>query len=311
MMIRGAAPRLDTSLHSDDLCSDGASATSTLCKQAAHNLAVASLCQASWSRSGMSVAQNGLVLTTACDRLPIAPFNAAQRTGDTPASEALAQARHWFSQRDSGFSYYVRSESDQDIEQVCRDQGLVLHADMPVMAIETSPKTRPALSDLEILAVESVEQVAQFVNIAARAFSTSGVPERAIEEAFDRLTAVLQAPVRLFLAFARGNPVGCGLLLFTEQTAGIYWLAVVPSLRGRGYATELTDHLVRYALSNGARHVILQASPSAESVYLRLGFLEISRLRCYCQPFCRNSKSSKETQSQAYASTADSGTPPS
>jgi GNAT superfamily N-acetyltransferase len=59
---------------------------------------------------------------------------------------------------------------------------------------------------------------------------------------------------------------------------GFAWLGLVathPDARGRGLASQVSQHLVHWALARGATTVALDASISGRSVYARLGFEQI------------------------------------
>lgn len=78
--------------------------------------------------------------------------------------------------------------------------------------------------------------------------------------------------VRWFLGDVDGVPVACGLLVVTGRIAGLYNIAVGSHVRGRGYGSAITRHLLRTARALGCRMAVLQASPMAHDLYLREGF---------------------------------------
>ena len=240
--------------------------------------------QAMWSTGSHIATQDGVLMVAGPSRFPGGPFNASMRTEQTPALQAVTVAMRQFAEFGSGFTMYVLDGVDTDLEAVCRERRFIHCGDLPVMSLSGLSRPSPAMSDLAISPVRTVEDVQRFAEICARAYLTHGVPAHVVMSVFSNPRAVLESPAELFLAKLQGKSVGCGLLLFDANAAGVYWISVLPDYRRRGYATELTWKLADFALAQGAVNITLQASPAAVSLYQRLGFHEVTRLRCYCYP---------------------------
>lgn len=77
---------------------------------------------------------------------------------------------------------------------------------------------------------------------------------------------------RHFLGLLNGTPVSAGMILVTDQTAGMYWLATRPDRRnagiGRGTVTTLLDTASKAGLQRAALH----STPAGKPMYLHLGF---------------------------------------
>ena len=72
------------------------------------------------------------------------------------------------------------------------------------------------------------------------------------------------------------------------SVAGIQLVGTVPDARGRGLGELCTRWAVGAGFDLGARAVVLEASEAGEPLYLRLGFVEVSRYRwCFGPPASR------------------------
>ncbi|MFP4643911.1 MAG: GNAT family N-acetyltransferase [Spirochaetales bacterium] len=89
-----------------------------------------------------------------------------------------------------------------------------------------------------------------------------------------------------FLGYAGGRPVTCAKLRIEPdgdaRVAGLYQLATLPDVRGRGYGAALMRELMARAREiYGVDTFVLQAEPKARSLYERLGFRVDSIMAVY------------------------------
>ena len=83
------------------------------------------------------------------------------------------------------------------------------------------------------------------------------------------------------LATLDGEPVGCGSLWITGETAGLYNIAVLDEARQRGVGYALTSFLLDEARARGCTESVLHATRLGRPVYERLGYVEVCRLPQY------------------------------
>jgi ribosomal protein S18 acetylase RimI-like enzyme len=86
---------------------------------------------------------------------------------------------------------------------------------------------------------------------------------------------------RWFGVRVRGRHVSVAAVMTLEGVAYVDNVATDARFRGRGYASAITDRVVRSALQDGAETVFLLADPddaSAVRLYERLGFAEAGRI---------------------------------
>jgi ribosomal protein S18 acetylase RimI-like enzyme len=86
---------------------------------------------------------------------------------------------------------------------------------------------------------------------------------------------------RSWLAWKDGTPISKINLYNGSGSAGIYGVATKPEARGLGIASILMNVAMQAAKDMGHDLCVLDASPLAEKLYLRLGFLNVAPLRLY------------------------------
>jgi ribosomal protein S18 acetylase RimI-like enzyme len=66
----------------------------------------------------------------------------------------------------------------------------------------------------------------------------------------------------------------------TYRSDGYIWgVYVEPAYRSRGIATQLTQQAIAHLQAIGCTHAVLNASPSGQPVYSRLGFVDSNLMR--------------------------------
>lgn len=88
-------------------------------------------------------------------------------------------------------------------------------------------------------------------------------------------------PLRNWIAYLDGAPVAAAALFIGAGVAGIYNVCTVPEARGRGIGSAVTAVAIDAAVADGLELAVLGASDMGFSIYRRLGFREVSRLRSY------------------------------
>ncbi|HSG43550.1 MAG TPA: GNAT family N-acetyltransferase [Anaerolineales bacterium] len=86
---------------------------------------------------------------------------------------------------------------------------------------------------------------------------------------------------RFWLAWKDGVPISKAALYSGSGSAGIYAVATRPEARGLGIASILVNVALKAAQEMGHKLAVLDASPLAEKLYQRLGFITVAPLRLY------------------------------
>jgi GNAT superfamily N-acetyltransferase len=149
--------------------------------------------------------------------------------------------------------------------------GLVADGDSPMMAFDLT-QSLPTLPPVgaRIERVSDQATFAQWVKVAVDGF---GFPESARAIASDLFTMLgYDEPMCQYLTWLDGEPVATTTLLLNGKTAGVFNVATLPAVRGKGIGSAITAHTLREARAAGGHVALLVASAMGEPVYRRLGF---------------------------------------
>jgi GNAT superfamily N-acetyltransferase len=132
----------------------------------------------------------------------------------------------------------------------------------------TLPRSRDEITAARVQTPEDLEQFAAII-------AANWQPEdRNIIEFYRQIQQAVLAPgpMRLFLGYWCGEPVGTCEVLIVDGVAGIYSVATRAEYRGRGIATALIIAAVQEAVREGCSLACLEASEESSGLYRRLGF---------------------------------------
>lgn len=100
--------------------------------------------------------------------------------------------------------------------------------------------------------------------------------------AFNFLKPSLENPdIHFFLAYAKEQPVGCGILSIANNQAGLYWGSVHPDFRKQGIGTALAEYRMNTAKNLGYMSIIAHNLTPSLNLYKRLGFEQVGGLPLY------------------------------
>ncbi len=183
--------------------------------------------------------------------------------------------------RDAGFggSLLTSSRTDPDLERAAERAGRHLAATLPVMVLDAGqarPASPPMPTGISARRLDANVDLAAFREILADGFFESDPDGRDLVEATFADPGSLAAPdVVVFVAEVDGRPSSVAGTWLLGDDAAIGWVATLPEARRRGLGALVTAKAVDYAFEQGARSAVLQASPSGQGVYARLGFAEV------------------------------------
>jgi GNAT superfamily N-acetyltransferase len=88
--------------------------------------------------------------------------------------------------------------------------------------------------------------------------------------------AAPDAPMQFYAVLRDGQPVSTSLLFLADGLAGIYSVSTLIEERGKGLGAHATAAALRAARALGYHVGVLQSSTAGHSVYLKLGFRDVS-----------------------------------
>ncbi len=189
-----------------------------------------------------------------------------------------------YAARATGFLWWVAPfHKPRNLGERLLQAGIRFEGTAPAMAMDLAdlPRDEAVPEGLEIVPVRDEATLRQFINVLALEM---GVPEGSPNPAARHHAALLQAipptlasePIPLrYLGLLDGRPVATSRIAIAAGVAGLYAVATLPDVRGRGFGRALTLAALEAGRSIGYRIGVLQASDDGLPVYRRIGFRTI------------------------------------
>jgi GNAT superfamily N-acetyltransferase len=171
-----------------------------------------------------------------------------------------------------------------DLGTYLEAHGLIHKGELPIMAIDLSilPEEQPLPIELAIAQVNDIETLKHWVQITMVGFE---VPDEIFDAVFELELSLgiepNQPSSRRFLGLWEGSPVATSELYLSAGVVGIYYVATLPQMRGKGIATAMVLAALREARALGYHVGTLQASQMGVNVYRRIGFQEYCKIGFY------------------------------
>ena len=220
-------------------------------------------------------------LTITDSSTPMANFNNifVTRPLRDPVPE-LRDAIAFFDERGRPFVVRIREGLDPAAARACSELGLVDGGITPGMALADLGRPGTRVEGLSILTARTRETFLAHFELIVAAF---GVPRQFAEMLLTE--RFLHLPdVELYVGYLGDKPVASSALFVTGRTGGIYNVATLPEMRGRGIGEAMTWHCVRRGAAMGCVAATLQASDMGRPIYERMGFRLVSPYRTYQRP---------------------------
>ncbi len=249
----------------------------TLARAEHDNLVAAFAYVARHRPGGFSHREGGVVATVARVALPL--FNQVVVERDEASPEALIEAVERV--RAAGVSWLavLREGTDDRLIPVLERLGLRERAGerLPGMALHPLVEPPPAPSELDVRPARDRAAMEAHALVNARASEMeSSVLDFLVELGLERDPDAIVVIGRL-----DGRPVTTAMGYRTGRTIGVYSVATVADVRGRGYGGAMTREVLRAGRRMGCDVAILQSSEMAVRLYESLGFRTVVRYRAF------------------------------
>ena len=238
-----------------------------------------------WNPHTDMAEQDGILFVSGAGTFPA--INFVIKVGNSLRSSPdilIERARAFFAARKRSFSIIVREHLDKDLLATCKKLELYQVANAPGMVMEDLVQDKPLPESVRLQQVTTEAMVKDFAEVAARSFTTLGMPEDVGRSVFSEPSALLAPHLYLVVAYLEGKPASCALALLSHGISGIYYVGTIEAARGMGLAEHCTRAAGNAALKLGARCVVLQASVYGEPVYRRMGYKEFTRYPWFICP---------------------------
>lgn len=208
----------------------------------------------------------------------------SSRFSEDAADGRIREISAAFAARGTGFLWWVAPfHTPMDLGTRLLDAGLRFEGTAPAMAmdLEALPRGEALPAGLEIVPVRDEATLREFINVLALEM---GVPAGSPNPAARHHAALLEAipptlasePIPLrYLGLLDGRPVATSRIAIDGGVAGLYAVATLPNVRGRGIGRALTIAALQAGRALGYRIAVLQASDDGLPVYRRIGFRTI------------------------------------
>jgi hypothetical protein len=227
---------------------------------------------------GVVLDEGGLLLFAGAHPLPVLCNGVFRTNPRVPPADVLARARDFFRRHERGFTVMLRAHADEDLSQAATAAGLLDMGNMPGMVLHRRLADADPPPGITLQRVTTAEDAKAFADVMGAAYATMGMPEDVAPAVLGRLDVMLAPHIVTFLArLEDGTPASGAMVILTHGVAGIYWVGTRPAARGRHLAELCTRAAGNAGFDLGARIAALQASVMGEPVYLRMGYVEVTR----------------------------------
>lgn len=160
------------------------------------------------------------------------------------------------------------STTSPDLEQACAEAGMI-REDVPGMHRPLDGPVEVPLPDGLELSVVTAEELPELTRTMLLGF---GMPEWLHDPMVEMFAGVDPDALVNVLARLDGEPVASGSVYLADGTGGIYNIATLEQVRGRGIGYAVTAWLMNHAHERGCTQTVLHASSDGFPVYERLGY---------------------------------------
>ncbi|MEP7354335.1 MAG: GNAT family N-acetyltransferase [Acidobacteriota bacterium] len=205
---------------------------------------------------------------------------------DKPAPDFATRMKScatYFAERSGRWSAWlcgdaVPREDPRHIRAVLAEHNLNKITDAPGMMASALKSPRRILPDIECVAVDSQALRESFASVVGVAFD---IPTQ-IAEAVYHPEGAWRGAYQGFVGRVHGRPISVVAIVAAGGALGVYSLATLPQHRQRGYG----EALLRAALDHerertGITQMVLQSTEAGHSLYIRLGFREVTQFSVY------------------------------
>jgi predicted GNAT family acetyltransferase len=188
---------------------------------------------------------------------------------DAPA--ALDQAEGIFRANQQALGVVIERGRHASVDRGVRALGLRLAMSEPAMVVRVDDVESPVLpTSIDITRVLEPESLGRLVDVEMRSFDT----DRTVAERLLGPGQLSLPSVRWYTALMDGRPVAQAYTHTWAGAVGVWGVATVPELRGRGIGTAITAFAIRDA--PGAGLAWLMATAEGRSMYERMGFRQVA-----------------------------------
>ena len=250
-------------------------------KAADHNLAAAIRYRMQNAPRGRIFEQDGILTFSIGHPVASGHLNGVLRiNSEAKPEQLLDQARTFFRSSTSIITFWIREQTDDDLETALQSSGLksVREPGIPCMILPERLAESPPPENVTLTRVTETKDAADYGQVMTAAF---GLSQDVAEDVFGKAQSLSAANVVAFVARRKKRPIAASMVIQTGAVAGIYYVGTIPEARGQGLGELCTRAAADAGFDLGADAIVLQASVAGEPLYRRMGFQPLTRYKWY------------------------------
>lgn len=195
---------------------------------------------------------------------------------EPPSHESLTAAMDWVERSDVPFWVTATEATARVVEDVSRDRGLAeLDRTVPGMVLESLDEIPPPDDEVDVSEVSDPSGLEDFVTVFSEVFDVPREylrPDPSNANSDSNSDSTGDAARTALVGYVGDQPVATGSLFRSDAVAGVFAIAVVEAVRGRGIGEAMTWEVLRAGRAAGCRIGALQSTEMAIPLYEKLGF---------------------------------------
>ena len=213
---------------------------------------------------------------------PYAPAAGAHRLrfGEDDVEARVDEVRRWFGGRGrQEFTWWVgTSATPRDLEDRLLDLGASPYDDEPVISSMVTTDPPPAVAGIDVRRVTTIEELRIGREIGWASAELTDEQLESARASLERSWAEREAAgnAAMYLAYADGEPVAFGDMIFLPFAAFLSGATTKPDYRGRGIYRALVRARWDEAVRRGTPALIIGAGAMSRPILERLGFRAVA-----------------------------------
>lgn len=219
-------------------------------------------------------------------------FNSILRTEDildqNNYSIEIENVLSKYRNKKSHLCWFINNASVQKkLDPSLTKAGFVKHDGFNGMALDLSKYTPNNIilpSNIEIIEVTKPEQIDDWIKPFSISFGFTEHDSNIYCKLFKQLLTN-NPNIKYYIAYCNKKAVGSSMILFTEDTAGLYNLGVLPEYRNRGIGLALQQTRLNIAKARQCKTAVIQAAEISTKLAEKLGFVRYNTYHPYLYSF--------------------------
>lgn len=170
-----------------------------------------------------------------------------------------------------------------ELVSILNDSGFEKVGSMPGMAMEIKgiAYDKNETPGFEIKSVFDENDFGSFIETITSSFSLPDLLVKSIQKQFANIGFNESSPIRHYIGYLNGVPVSTVTSFRHGDTIGIYNVAAVENVRGRGIGRMMTMHPLLIEKEKGCSAAILHSSVLGYNLYKEIGFKDYVDIDLY------------------------------